>query len=110
MEEEEAMSTVVRLIETSALAEGQGQSVRAGDRAFAVFKHEGGIYVTDDECPHVGAPLANGWVENGQVVCSFHGWAFDLKSGECLTCPGRPVRTYAARIVDGTVHIEVEGL
>ena len=110
MEEKAEMSISLPLIELSVLQDGQGRSVRLQDRTFAVFKQAEVIYVVDDECPHVGAPLANGWLEEGQVVCSFHGWKFDLKSGACLTCPSRPVRTYPVRIEAGMVHIEVDGL
>ena len=110
MEEEAEMSVSVPLIELSGLEDGQGRSVRLQDRTVAVFRQAERIYVVDDECPHVGASLANGWVEEGQVVCSFHGWKFDLQTGACLTCPGRPVRTYPVRIEAGMVHIEVEGL
>lgn len=104
------MKRSLPLIEASALKEGKGKTVQKEDHAFAVFSYRGEIYVTDDECPHVGASLANGWVDDGQVACSFHGWAFDLKTGACLTCPGRPVRTYPVRIENGTVHIELEGI
>jgi nitrite reductase/ring-hydroxylating ferredoxin subunit len=104
------MSRSLELIDAGAVNEGEGKTVRRNERAFAVFRHAGEIYVTDDECPHVGASLANGWVEDGQVACAFHGWTFDLKTGACLTCPGRPVRTYPVRIENGAVHIEIEDI
>lgn len=104
------MKSALPVIDADALQEGQGQSVRLENRALAVFKHEGNFYVMDDECPHVGAPLGNGWLENGQVICSFHGWAFDLKTGACSNCPGRPVKTYPTRVENGKVHIEIENL
>ncbi|GAA1705689.1 aromatic ring-hydroxylating dioxygenase subunit alpha [Microbacterium sediminicola] len=39
-----------------------------------------------DECPHRGSRLSQGWVENGDIVCPYHGWSFD-PSGACTRIP-----------------------
>ena len=40
-----------------------------------------------DRCPHRLAPLSEGRIdENGNLMCSYHGWEFDTK-GECLRIP-----------------------
>jgi phenylpropionate dioxygenase-like ring-hydroxylating dioxygenase large terminal subunit len=39
-----------------------------------------------DECPHRGSRLSQGWVENGDIVCPYHGWSFDV-SGACTRIP-----------------------
>ncbi len=102
------MTRSLPLLDAKDLNDGQARTVRLDDRAFAVFKLDGQFYATDDECPHVGASLGNGFVEGGQVACAFHGWTFDIKSGDCLTCPDRPVRTYPTRVADGKVYIEID--
>jgi nitrite reductase/ring-hydroxylating ferredoxin subunit len=41
-----------------------------------------GFYAIDDKCPHQGLPISKGGIcENGQVVCPFHRYAWDLKTG-----------------------------
>ncbi|HEY0784583.1 MAG TPA: Rieske 2Fe-2S domain-containing protein, partial [Acidobacteriaceae bacterium] len=52
-------------------------------RAFALGAHEicianqaGQLAAFDNLCPHRGAPLAEGSVEAGAVVCPLHAWAF----------------------------------
>ncbi len=35
-----------------------------------------------DRCPHRNIPMSNGWVENDNLVCRFHGWHFDTE-GVC---------------------------
>ena len=104
------MTTSVPLLDAMELKDGEARTVQVNGRGFAVFKIDGQFYVTDDECPHVGASLGSGFVEEGQVACAFHGWTFDIKTGNCLTCPDRPVRTYPARVADGKVYAEVEDL
>ncbi len=39
-----------------------------------------------DECPHRGSRLSQGWVEDGALVCGYHGWAFG-PSGACERIP-----------------------
>ncbi|OJV93951.1 MAG: hypothetical protein BGO47_00510 [Microbacterium sp. 67-17] len=39
-----------------------------------------------DECPHRGSRLSQGWVENGDIVCPYHGWSFDA-TGACTRIP-----------------------
>lgn len=39
-----------------------------------------------DECPHRASRLSAGWVEKGDLVCPYHGWAFDT-SGACTRIP-----------------------
>jgi phenylpropionate dioxygenase-like ring-hydroxylating dioxygenase large terminal subunit len=39
-----------------------------------------------DECPHRGSRLSQGWIENGDIVCPYHGWSFD-PTGACTRIP-----------------------
>jgi nitrite reductase/ring-hydroxylating ferredoxin subunit len=92
------------------LLEGRGRPARAGGRYLAVFLVKGRISVIDNECLHVASPLDGGAVvEDRMVVCPWHGWAYDLVTGEHLTSFGqRPgVRVNEAAVVDGVVRVQV---
>ncbi len=52
-----------------------------------IFEGTTGPAVLRDRCPHRNVPLSNGWVENGNVVCPYHGWAFS-GDGTCTAIPG----------------------
>ncbi|MEZ5787646.1 MAG: aromatic ring-hydroxylating dioxygenase subunit alpha [Xanthobacteraceae bacterium] len=55
-----------------------------------VFRDEHGRYgALDRACPHRGADLAFGRLEDGGLRCSFHGWLFDV-TGQCLQTPAEP--------------------
>jgi len=57
---------------------------------FVLFRDENGAYgLLDRACPHRGADLAFGRLENGGLRCAFHGWLFD-KDGQCLETPAEP--------------------
>lgn len=52
-----------------------------------VFAGETGPAVLRDRCPHRGMPLSRGRVDDGRIVCPYHGWAFDA-AGRCGLVPG----------------------
>lgn len=50
---------------------------------------QGRTGMVDRDCPHRGADLAYGRLENGGLRCVFHGWLFDVE-GRCLETPAEP--------------------
>jgi len=48
----------------------------------AVFESDGEYYALDNACPHQGGPLGQGKVEDECVYCPWHGWQFDVETGE----------------------------
>lgn len=76
------------LAKVSDIPEGSGISVMTSDdREVALFKIDGKIYAIDNECPHAGGPLSEGFVRDGVVTCPWHNWEFKLKTGKCLNAP-----------------------
>ncbi len=61
-----------------------------------------------DVCSHQFWSLADGVVYGDGVECSLHGSTFDLDTGAPSSLPAtKPAPTYAVRVVDGTVEIDV---
>ena len=56
-------------------------------------------------CPHRGAPMEEGWVEDGKVVCPWHSWEFDPATGEATYPVGERVAVYGVKEEDGAVLI-----
>jgi nitrite reductase/ring-hydroxylating ferredoxin subunit len=76
------------------LVETQGTRivlVRLGDQVHAL----GGT------CSHQGGPLGDGKLTGTRLACPWHGWMYDVRTGQCLF-PGRgtAVPSYPVR-VDG---------
>lgn len=86
------------------VAPGSGRYVEVGNRAVAVFRVGDDVVVMDDACPHAGAPLSAGRIEDGCVLCALHGWAFSLRDGRCPDNPAIAVRVYESRVVDGVIE------
>ena len=70
----------------------------------AVYNVDGEFYATENFCPHKGAPLSEGILCGHVVECGWHGWQFDVRSGECLTVRDR-LKTYEVFVEDGLVKI-----
>jgi nitrite reductase/ring-hydroxylating ferredoxin subunit/uncharacterized membrane protein len=61
-------------------------------------------------CPHLAAPMADGWVDRGRLVCPWHGSWFATESGEVLRGPAAaPLPCYEARLIDGMVEVRSDG-
>jgi nitrite reductase (NADH) small subunit/3-phenylpropionate/trans-cinnamate dioxygenase ferredoxin subunit len=74
-------------------------------RKIAVVNDNGSIFGIQGECAHMRASLANGAVKDGIVTCSWHGWKYDLQSGECLTKPGFTLKKYEVEIDGDDVYL-----
>lgn len=71
-------------------AERPVRAVRLMGQDFVVFRDENGQYaMLDRDCPHRGADLSFGRLEDGGLRCPFHGWLFD-RTGACLETPAEP--------------------
>src|SRR5262249_5782034 len=66
------------------------KKVRLLGQDYVLFRDEQGRYgMLDRHCPHRGADLAFGRLEDGGLRCAFHGWLFDV-TGQCLETPAEP--------------------
>lgn len=76
------MSTWTRLIRASDCPPGSGAEAVAAGRVVAVFNLDGTFYALDGVCPHQGGPLARGDLSGCIVSCPWHGWQFDVRTGQ----------------------------
>jgi phenylpropionate dioxygenase-like ring-hydroxylating dioxygenase large terminal subunit len=66
------------------------KAVQLMGQQFVLFRDETGqLGLLDRDCPHRGADLSFGRIENGGLRCPFHGWLFDVQ-GTCLETPAEP--------------------
>ena len=69
------------------------KAVRVLGQDLVLFRDpDGRLGLLDRDCPHRGADLAFGRLEDGGLRCLFHGWLFDTE-GKCLETPAEPVES-----------------
>ena len=76
------------------------------NRGLAVFRVADRVHVVDNRCPHAGGSLSGGFVDNGCVICPWHGWPFDITTGQCPDNGQWNIRVYTAKVVNDRVHIK----
>ncbi|HYO92190.1 MAG TPA: Rieske 2Fe-2S domain-containing protein [Pyrinomonadaceae bacterium] len=87
--------------------DGRGATVELLDGTeLALYNVGGEFFAIENFCPHKGAPLADGHLCGPSVQCDWHGWRFDLRTGQCLSNASR-VEAYEVVIEDGQIKIIV---
>lgn len=96
------------LCRTSDVPEGEIYRVELPDgRAIAVYNVGGEFLATADLCTHGDASLADGEIEDGQIVCPYHLGTFDIRTGEPTGAPcSIALRTYNVEVVEGAVTLK----
>jgi len=91
------------------IPEGESRCFPVDGTMIAVFRDNGSFYAINDFCPHMGASLSDGHVEDGAVMCPWHAWRFRLSDG--LWCDnsasGIRTKTYEVRIENDEVLLKV---
>jgi nitrite reductase/ring-hydroxylating ferredoxin subunit/uncharacterized membrane protein len=86
--------------------DGELTEVTSGDMSLLLTGRDGRVLALANRCTHRGAPLTDGSVEDGCVVCPWHGSRFDLQTGEVMGGPAtRPQPRFETRVVDGKVEV-----
>lgn len=101
------MSEWIPAAATTEITEGCGKVVSIGDKQLAVFHCNGAFYAIDNTCPHRGGPLGEGDIEGTVVTCPWHGWQFDVVSGESPVNPAVQVKKYPIKLDGGVILLEL---
>jgi nitrite reductase (NADH) small subunit/3-phenylpropionate/trans-cinnamate dioxygenase ferredoxin subunit len=101
------MSEFVTVAKVGDIPEGQGASFVVGEKLVAVFNDAGTYYAINDFCPHMGASLADGQLEDGVVACPWHAWRFRISDGGWCDNPRIKTDSYPVRLVDGQIQVRI---
>ena len=67
----------------------------------------GELSALDNWCPHRRGPLGQGWMEGEAVVCPWHSWAFDVKTGQAVYPENERVAVFPLKVEDESVLIDI---
>lgn len=104
---DQAMEHFVTVGRQDEVPSESGRVFMVGELAIAVFHHGGAYYAIDDSCPHMGASLAEGHVDQCIVACPWHGWRFDVRDGTWCDNPRVKIGAYPVRLVNGEIQVAV---
>ena len=81
--------------------------VMVGENAYAICKVDGRVYALNGVCPHQGGPLGQGMLTGTSIMCPWHAWEFDCRTGASSDDPNEAVQTYAVKVEAGDVLIDI---
>jgi nitrite reductase (NADH) small subunit len=112
----------------SELTEDDRWVVTAEGREIVVFRHRDRVYALSNVCPHQGGPVGEGLLlgrvegvvgEDGRylgdrfsaecthLVCPWHGWEYDIRTGACAALPDVRLQCYETEIREGDVYVHL---
>jgi len=82
-------------------------SVVVAGRAVCLTRTAGGYGALDNRCPHQGGPLGEGTIEDDCVICPWHGYEYDPRTGAPPEGYGDRAIAYAVEERDDGVYVEL---
>jgi 3-phenylpropionate/trans-cinnamate dioxygenase ferredoxin subunit len=87
---------------------GELKGVMAEGVPVVLANVDGTVCALKDQCSHEALPLSDGELDDGEIVCLYHGARFDACSGARKTLPAvMPVKSFPVEIRDGDVYVDV---
>jgi nitrite reductase (NADH) small subunit len=101
------MAEFIRAIAVSDLAPGQCTEANVGGTPVAIYNVDGTFYATSNTCLHRGGPLGQGMLDGAAVMCPWHAWSWDVRTGDNVANAELKIPTYEVKVEDGHVLVKV---
>ncbi len=110
------------------IPEGGGVLAAAGGTELGVFRVRGRVHAYENRCRHQGGPVCTGEIigryeqvlnadgtvagerfadDEVRIACPWHGWEYDLETGECTADRRYRLRRFPVTVRDGDVYARV---
>ncbi|HEV2647229.1 MAG TPA: Rieske 2Fe-2S domain-containing protein [Acidobacteriaceae bacterium] len=101
------MAQWVKICELSEAPQaGKAMEVDAAGVGICLANVDGKLSALDNWCPHRRGPLGQGWVEGESVVCPWHSWTFNVKTGEAEFPVHERVAVFPVRVEGEGVWVD----
>ena len=87
--------------------DGEGLAAAINGRMVAIFREGDNYFAIDDLCPHMGASLAPGYLQDGIVTCPWHAWRFCIRDGRWCDNPKTGIDTFDVRVEGDEIQVAV---
>ncbi len=97
----------VKAAESGEIPQGGSKVLVVNRRELAVFRIEDNYYCIDNSCPHQAGPLNEGPLNGEVIMCPWHAWQVNVRTGEVLYFPNMCVNTFPCSVESDGIYIEV---
>lgn len=87
--------------------DGQAKEFTLDKKVICIANIAGEYSAMDNVCLHRGGPLGQGTVEDGKIICPWHGWQYDPTTGAVGHNPSVKVAVYPVKLEGEDVLIDV---
>ena len=87
--------------------EGEAREFEIDGKAICIANVGGAITAMDNVCLHMGGPLGQGYIEGNKLVCPWHGWEYDPKTGQLENDPKTRIPVYPIKVENGDVFVDL---
>ena len=95
---------------TSELEEGGQKFIELEGEEILLVKHNGEYYAIAYLCSHAEFGLEGGQLQDGCIVCPYHGAEFCLKDGSVQSPPAfEPIKSYPLKVEDNAIAVALGG-
>ena len=74
---------------------------------YVICNAGGDLHAFEGRCPHAGGPLGHGALHGNSIVCPWHAWEFDCRTGACDFNPRIQLKAVAVKVEHGDIFIDV---
>lgn len=101
------MAEFVKAAKSVEVRPGEARTVECAGRSIALCNVEGRFHALDNTCLHRGGPLGEGFLDGTLLTCPWHGWQYDVTTGQVAANPAMKVDVHATRVEGDDVLVEV---
>ena len=97
----------VKVGSASQLPSGSIMEAEVEGNTYAVCNVDGSLHALDGICPHAGGPLGQGALHGTTIVCPWHGWEYDCRTGVNDFDENVKVATFPVKVEGGDILIDL---
>ena len=103
------MANWIRIAAVHECPPGSSQEFIAADRVVALYRVGDEFFALDGICPHQGGPLGKGELNGCIVTCPWHGWQFDVRTGQHQVNHSIRHVSFPVRVEGTDVLVDLDG-
>lgn len=105
-EAREGRASKVCVARLDELPAGQPRAVEVNGTTVVLARVGDDVYAFEGSCTHQGGPLGEGKLSGSRLTCPWHGWMFDVRTGQCMMPPrGGRLLTCPVRVEGGEIWV-----
>jgi len=79
-----------------------------GGKSICLVNYDNKLFALGATCPHAGEDLSKGWCKDSKLVCPYHRFSYDIKTGKGSPGQNDYVESYPVKLKNGEVLIGIE--